>query len=317
MPWHQTLLAMNPETPAHWAYRRYQPDLGSGLREQNGKTFARVVRVGREDLRDVMPAAYWARLQRLSGVRRRQLVDGEWCAHEGLVFGSCWDPRSMAGLDPPATWAKWNGFPPPDWDRIRGIDFGFDHPTVCLWLALEPGSERVWIYRQHYRSGLSPRQNARTIADLEVAELNALRAAVPDEETAHAMAPYLEALNVTESWSDHDRGERATFDEEGIWSQPADKDVLAGVGTVADLMFGARILTVRGNLAQRDERLAGLELPTCLEEEIPLYHRPGGDSEEGGLSKRETPVKELDDAIDALRYALQSHAGTRSARVYG
>jgi len=317
MPWHQTLLAVNPDTPAHWAYRRYHPDLGSGVRERDGKVFARVVRVGKDDLRDVMPPAYWERLSRLSGVRRRQLVDGEWCAHEGLVFGSCWDAPSMAGVEPPASWSAWGGYPPPDWERTRAIDFGFDHPTVCLWTAFEPGHEKGWVYRQHYRSGLSPRQNALTIKDLEEREMKALRAACPDERTARALDPYLTSLNVVESWADHDRGERATFEEEGIWTQPADKDVLAGIGTLADLMVRGLIVTVRGNLAERDERLAGMEEPTCLEEEIPLYHRPGGDAEEGSISKKEAPVKERDHAIDALRYGRHSRAGSRAVRVYG
>jgi phage terminase large subunit len=316
MPWHQILLAVNPDTPAHWAYRRYLPDLGSGVRTRDGKTFARVVRVGREDLRDVMPPAYWERLSRLSGVRRRQLVDGDWCAHEGLVFGTAWDAQRMAGVAPPQAWAAWSGFPPPDWDRLRGIDFGFDHPAVCLWLACEPGSDRLWLYRQHYRSGLSPRQNALTIKALELRELNALRATCPDEPSARALAPYLAELNVTESWADHDRGERETYDEDGIWTTPADKDVLAGIGTLADAMARGNIVTVAGNLAERDERLAGLEEPTCLEEEIPLYHRPGSGDEEGGLAKKEIPIKERDHAIDALRYVAHSRSGARAVRVY-
>ena len=95
----------------------------------------------------------------------------------------------------------------------------------------------------------------------------------------------------------------------GVWTLPADKDVLAGIGTLADLMSAGKIVTVRGNLAERDDRLQGLEEPTCLEEEIPLYHRAGG--EEEGLSKKEAPVKERDHAIDALRYLCH----TRGAEV--
>jgi terminase large subunit-like protein len=316
MPWHQTMLAVNPETPAHWAYRRYTPDQGSGVREVTVKKIAaRVVRVARADLWDLMPASYMARLDGLSGVRRRQLLEGEWCAHEGMVYGSSWDAARMAGIEPPEICQRWGNLPPPDWDRIRGVDFGFDHPNVCLWLAQEPGSDRLHLYRQHYRSGLSPRENARRLVIAEEEELRQLRKHCPDPEIARQMGPQLAELNVVESWADTDRGERATYAEEGIWTQPADKDVLAGIGTVADLMARGKIVTWRGNLLERDERLAGLEEPTCLEEEIPLYHRPGG-AEDGGLAKKEMPIKERDHACDALRYVCQSRAGMQRVAVY-
>ena len=314
MPWHQLLLAANPDTPAHHLYRTYRPDEGSGLRMRDGQVFARVIRVGRDDLLDIMPASYRARLERLSGVRRRQLVDGEWCANEGLVYGAVWDPATMAGVARPESWLRWAGYPPPDWDRIRGIDFGFDHAAVCLWFAAEPGRDKLWLYRQHYRSGLSPRRNALAIAELEERELNALRASCDDERAAREMSPYLAKLNVVESWADHDRGERETYDEQGVWSEPADKDVVAGIGAVADFMHEGNLVTVEGNLAERDERLAGLEEPTCLEEEIPLYHRAGGD--EDGVGRKEAPVKERDHALDALRYVVNSRATAHKPGVY-
>jgi hypothetical protein len=316
MPFHQFMNMVNPSSPGHHLYRRFQPDLGDGLRPdpKTGEMSLRVIRVGRDDLMDTIEPGYLARLNRMTGVWYKQLRLGQWCAFEGQVFGGVWDPVTMANVEPPAEWAAWGGYPPPDWDRIRGIDFGMDHPAVCVWLAQGPGSDKLWIYRQAYMSNRSPRQNALTIKALELRELKGLRAACP-EGRARELEPQLAALNVTESWSDHDRGERETYAEEGVWTQPADKEVEAGLGTVAEAMASGMFVTVRGNLAEADQRLLELELPTCFEEEVLQYSRPRAD-EDGHFKGREGVVKRDDHAIDAVRYALHSRRGMREVRVY-
>ncbi|MCD4751887.1 MAG: hypothetical protein K8R40_02330 [Anaerolineaceae bacterium] len=37
---------------------------------------------------------------------------------------------------------------PDNWPRYRGVDYGFQHPFVCLWRATNPGNGREYIYRE-------------------------------------------------------------------------------------------------------------------------------------------------------------------------
>lgn len=39
----------------------------------------------------------------------------------------------------------------PDWPRYRAIDFGYEDPFVCLWIAVDP-DDRVIVYDEYYRS---------------------------------------------------------------------------------------------------------------------------------------------------------------------
>ena len=38
---------------------------------------------------------------------------------------------------------------PDHWPRIAGLDFGWDHPTACVWIAIDPDSDTYYIYDVH------------------------------------------------------------------------------------------------------------------------------------------------------------------------
>ncbi|MGC8978644.1 phage terminase large subunit [Caldisericum sp.] len=60
---------------------------------------------------------------------------------------------------------------PEHWTRKSGIDIGWSnkHPTVCLWLAQDPETLNVYVYREYVKVGTTI-EYARDIAELEAGE---------------------------------------------------------------------------------------------------------------------------------------------------
>jgi len=117
MPWHQTMLLFNPDSPEHWAFKRYHPDEGDGVRrDEAGRAFARVVHVLPDDLMDLLSAESRARLDGMDGVWRLRYRLGLWAAFEGSVYGDLW-ATSLHVVDEPPLWAQWGGYPPPTGPR--------------------------------------------------------------------------------------------------------------------------------------------------------------------------------------------------------
>lgn len=317
MPWHQTALAVNPEGDDHWIYRRYRPDKGDGLRQDaKGNPFAQVLLVQPDDLISYLSEGSVARLDRMEGVWRQRYRLGQWCSFEGAVFSS-WDP-SVRVIDTPAEWVIWNGYPPPDWPRYRGMDFGYDDPFVFQWWAKQPGVERYFRYREIYKTGVTVEYHAARIMELEAAELAALRDAAKRLGAEADLAPYLESLNVEATWSDHHRGERESMAEHGVSSSPAIKDILAGIQTLLGLMDPREpergIFLVKGALDEYDTRLAESNRPTCTEEEISGYRwrtKAGGDMT---AQRPELPIDRNNHGIDAMRYVF--HSQGRQAEIW-
>jgi hypothetical protein len=85
---------------------------------------------------------------------------------------------------------------PTDWRRIRGVDFGYHNPFVCLWGAISPDDE-LYIYDEHYQSGWLIAQHAKAIL---------------------ARGGQYEA-----TIADHEAQERAELDASGVPTVPANK----------------------------------------------------------------------------------------------
>jgi phage terminase large subunit-like protein len=45
---------------------------------------------------------------------------------------------------------------PPNWPRIAGLDFGFDHPTAIIWAALDPENDIVYMYDEFKQRQQTP-----------------------------------------------------------------------------------------------------------------------------------------------------------------
>lgn len=217
------------------------------------------------------PTEYIDALKSLTGVLGLRLREGKWVQAEGVVYEDY--DASIHLIDP---------FPIPDeWRRIRSIDFGYTNPFTCQWWAID-GDGRMYLYREIYETQRLVEDLARDIVRLSAGE------------------------RIEYTVADHDAEDRATLQRHGVSTVPAQKDVSPGIQALQSRFRVAgdgkpRIFIFRRALVQRDPKLAGIRLPTCLEEELPIYVWP-----DEGKRNREQPVKEFDHGCDAARYACMS-----------
>ena len=96
---------------------------------------------------------------------------------------------------------------PDDWTRYRVIDWGFNNPFVCLWIARDK-DRRWYIYNEHYAA----------------------------QQTLAFHADCVKRISGNEryrcTWADHDAQDRHEFKNLGIPTAPAKKDVHLGIEAV-------------------------------------------------------------------------------------
>lgn len=255
----------NPQSPKHWLYQRMMSGVTRRLISRHA------------DNPSVTPE-YLARLERLTGVRRARLYLGLWVSAEGTVYEDVWDAaRNLV-----------NRFTiPREWPRYLAVDFGYNHPFVCQWWALDPDG-RAYRYREIYRTQRIVEDHAREIKEIS-------RWGTKDGE------PLPRAVIC-----DHDAEDRATLERHlGLHTTPAKKTVSDGIQAVASRLRLAgdnkpRMLFLRDSLVERDPYLAESAEPTCTEEEFDSYVWKVS----GGAISKDEPVKERDHGMDAMRYMV-------------
>ncbi len=208
-------------------------------------------------------------LEALPGVLRERLRYGRWVSAEGVVYdGFDRAVHVVPSFQIPATWR-----------RYRSIDFGFTNPFSCSWYAEDPDG-RLYHYRQIYRTRRTVREHAQ--------EVNRLS--------------YGESYEAT--ISDHDAEDRATLEEDGIYTRAAEKAVSVGIQAVQTRLKKAgdgkpRLFFMADALVARDETLG--HRPVCTIQEFEVYAWPKGAD---GRSLKEEPVKQHDHGLDELRYMV-------------
>lgn len=105
--------------------------------------------------------SYWDELNSLPPELARAWVHGDWDVFAGQAFSE-WvrdeivvEPRQL-----PFTWPRW-----------RCVDWGYAKPFCCLWLAQDPDTETVYVYRELYQVGLTDREQAKKIKDLTIEDI--------------------------------------------------------------------------------------------------------------------------------------------------
>lgn len=277
----------NPDRPSHWLRRRCDENRTT-LIECRHEDNPRLVD---QATGQYTPegAVYLERLDRLTGVRHARLRRGLWVAAEGLVYDE-WDPTVHLIAPRPI---------PADWTRVWAIDFGYLHPFVLQRWAVDPDG-RMILYAEHYRTGWTIDQHAAAIL-----------AQVTDPTTGRWTEPRPSAIVC-----DHDAESRARLQKLlGQATVAADKRVLEGIQVVqqalrspgpaahSDHQARPMILLHRDAVRDRDQSLADAGRPCSTAEEIVGYIWDDP-------TKKEAPVKLMDDGCDALRYAVMHvHAG--------
>ena len=161
---------------------------------------------------------------------------------------------------------------PADWDRYRAIDWGFNNPFVCLWLAQDP-DRRWYVYAEHYQARDSLAHHAERIKQISGRE----------------------RYRVT--WADHDAQDRYEFENLGIKTTAAKKDIHLGIEAVQ------AALKTQGD--GRPRLFIFKSCPNSIREITGYRWGEGTESKDA----RDDPLKVNDHTCDALRYAIFSAEG--------
>jgi hypothetical protein len=156
---------------------------------------------------------------------------------------------------------------PDDWPRWRSIDFGFNNPFACLWLALDPDN-RWYVYHEHYKGKASLAFHAERIKGISGRE------------------------KYRATWADHDAQDRFELEQHEIKTVAARKDIRLGIEVVQT------VLKVQG-----DGRPRLYIFSTCKHtiEEMTGYKWAEGTE---AKDAKDEPLKVNDHTVDALRYAI-------------
>lgn len=136
------------------------------------KTFVLPYREGKQTITRFIPSTYRDNpflnreyrdyLEGLPGALGKAWRDGSWDVFEGQAFPTWQDDiHTCEPYEIPAHFM-----------RVRGIDWGFANPFCCLWLAIDPDTGRVIVYREAYQTQLTDRQQAQRVNDMTPAYEN-------------------------------------------------------------------------------------------------------------------------------------------------
>jgi hypothetical protein len=266
---HQIIMDCNPDVPTFWA----------NVVANEGKIERIITR--HCDNPSFTPADQ-ERLDLLTGVRRRRLRDGEWCAAEGQVWEEF--DRAVHVIGPEEIPRLPNGEPAFRM-YVMGQDWGFRAPGVLqLWGVTGDGT--MYLLREHYRRGKSVDWWIQQAVEYNRAW--APVACVCDSEDPASIDLYRRAgIPAVEA---DKRNKRTSLD------QVRDRLKVARNGK-------AGLYIVRDALEYRDEELRTAYQPCCTAEEIPGYVLR--ELREGRAVDDETDPGCPDHGCDALRYVVR------------
>lgn len=329
-PYRQLAGFCNPASPSHFLFKRFRPDLGSHIewsiepttlldgvtQVPAGAPLREVVVAGGADNIENLEHDYQMLLQSYTGGYRDRYVLGRWVAFEGALFDK-FDERFHVRARP-AEWAEWGGFPPPNWKRVRSVDFGYAAPFVLQWWARSPEGV-FWLYREIYRTQRLVADHAKVAKACEAIELTTLNATIARHNaTSWPRMPLLERMSFSMSPADHaDAESRAQLDGLGFSTIPAIKDRDAGYQTLYEALaprlnpvtneVTARMYFVRDARCEPpDPRLLHNGKPTCTWEEFPLLQFRPTPTSGKNKTQPEEHLKGDDHGYDAARYALHT-----------
>ena len=161
---------------------------------------------------------------------------------------------------------------PADWPRYRAIDWGFNNPFACVWLARDP-DRRWYVYAEHYQARETLAYHAERIKQISRNE------------------------KYRATWADHDAQDCHEFKELGISTIPAKKDVHLGIEAVQ------AALKVQG-----DGKPRLFIFNNCIntKREFPGYKWAEGTE---SRDAKDEPLKVNDHTCDCVRYAIYGAEG--------
>ena len=93
-------------------------------------------------------------------MQRKQLLEGNWDITEGAAFTEFdFDVHVIPPFEIPI-----------NWERVKGIDYGYASESACIWAVVDPSDGTLIIYRELYRKGLTGVDLAQMITSMELAD---------------------------------------------------------------------------------------------------------------------------------------------------
>jgi phage terminase large subunit len=287
MPYAQMIGDCNPDVPTHWILNRKTLNVFHSRHTDNPTLFVRNSRGELELDEEGQPITTeqghrsMTMLQSLTGVRYKRGYLGLWVGAEGLVYEDF--DQQIHVVD--------NIEPQPHWRKFRVFDFGYNHPFVCQFWALDH-DDVLYLWKEIYMTGRTVRQHVEGIRGVP---------GVRQLSYGHDFE-----VNIC----DWDAEDRATLEEMlNIETIAADKRISTGIEAVQNRLRvqgnnKPRIVFSRNAIQEIDGELEMRYQPTCTIEEFPAYvwRKIKEGSEQ--TSKDEKPVKQADHGLDATKYMV-------------
>ncbi len=270
-PFTQIMGDCNPGPPQHWIKQRASLRLFESRHEDNPSLYDPLTHDWTAQGRKSL-----AILDSLTGVRYKRGRLGLWVAAEGQVYE--YDPAVHQIQHMPAGWESW--------PRYRAIDFGYNNPFVCQWWAEDPDGALI-MYRELYMTGRTVRRHSEQIKALSEGE------------------------NILATICDHDAEDRATLEENGIYTVAADKRITVGIEKVQERLAKdgrgkTRLLLLADSLVEVDGELSNRRQPLSTDDEFGMYVYSIGID---GKTQKEMPVDAYNHGMDTMRYMVMYRDG--------
>jgi hypothetical protein len=101
---------------------------------------------------------YERMLKALPPTQRQQLLEGNWDVSEGAAFTEF----------TPVLHVVTPFEIPINWERVKGIDYGYASESACVWGTIDPEDGTLIIYRELYKKGLLGTELAEMLTNMEV-----------------------------------------------------------------------------------------------------------------------------------------------------
>ena len=147
---------------AHWVKKRYlEPaEPNKSFKGEDGLTRKFIPARLMDNPYLAQDGEYERMLLSLPPIQRKQLLEGNWEVNEGAAFVEF---NPSVHVVPPYDL-------PLQWERVKGIDYGYASESCCLWAAVDPQDKTLIIYRELYKKGLTGEALGQSITEREQEE---------------------------------------------------------------------------------------------------------------------------------------------------
>ena len=147
---------------AHWVKKRYlEPaEPNKSFKGEDGLTRKFIPARLLDNPYLAQDGEYERMLLSLPPIQRKQLLEGNWEVNEGAAFVEF---NPSVHVVPPYDL-------PLQWERVKGIDYGYASESCCLWAAVDPQDKTLIIYRELYKKGLTGEALGQSITEREQEE---------------------------------------------------------------------------------------------------------------------------------------------------